>query len=180
MTSDHADLLERILAFDIDGEERSLSFSARLARENGWSRMYTDRVIVEYKRYVFLAVTSGIPVCPSEDVDAAWHLHLTYTCSYWKRFCEVLGRPLHHEPTKGGPAEAQKHLKMYVQTLAAYRETFGESAPRDIWPAAKERFGDDIKHRVVNTARNWVIPKAPVKRVTALVAVFVLIALFVP
>src|SRR5262245_503172 len=180
MTPERADLFARIQAFDVDGGEHALPFAARLARENGWSRTYADRVIVEYKRYVFLAVTSGITVCPSEDVDAAWHLHLTYTRSYWKRFCgEVLGRPLHHEPTKGGPAEAQKHLKMYAATLAAYREAFGGNAPQDIWPAAKERFGD-FKHRVVNTARNWVIPKAPVKRVVQLAVAFVLIAVFVP
>ena len=43
----------------------------------------------------------------SEQVDAAWHLHLTYTRSYWDRFCkETLGQPLHHDPTRGGPAEA--------------------------------------------------------------------------
>ncbi|MCI0703270.1 MAG: TIGR04222 domain-containing membrane protein [Planctomycetia bacterium] len=181
MRPEHADLFARIMAFDIDDGETALPFAARLAREQGWSRTFADRVITEYKRYVFLAVTSGITVCPSEDVDAAWHLHLTYTRSYWKRFCgEVLNRPLHHEPTKGGPAEAEKHLKMYAETLSAYRQAFGESPPADIWPSAKERFGEDIRHRVVNTGRNWVIPKPPVKRVAQFALAFVLIALFVP
>src|SRR5438067_11295839 len=111
MTAERAGLLARILAFDIDGGEVALPFAARLARENGWPRPYAERVVEEYKRFVFLAVTSGIIVCPAEDVDAAWHLHLTYTRSYWKRFCgEVLGRPLHHDPTKGGPDEGAKHL----------------------------------------------------------------------
>ena len=170
MTSDHAQLLHRILNFDIDGADgNALPFAARLARENGWSRAYADRVIAEYKRFVFLAMTSGKPVCPSEDVDAAWHLHLTYTRSYWQRFCgDVLGRPLHHEPTRGGPAEAQKHRAMYAGTLAAYEAAFGHEAPADVWTPARERFGDDLRHRVVNTARNWVIPKAPVKRAAQL------------
>ncbi|MBP3959281.1 TIGR04222 domain-containing membrane protein [Gemmata sp. G18] len=181
MSPDRSELLARVLAFDIDGDEVALPFAARLAREQGWSRTHTDRVIEEYKRYVFLAVTAGITVCPSEDVDAAWHMHLTYTKSYWKRFCgEVLGRPLHHEPTKGGPAEGAKHFAMYAETLTAYREAFGRAAPANIWPAGNERFGDDTRHRVVNVARNWVIPKAPVKRVAQLTAAFVLIALAVP
>lgn len=181
MSPDQADLYARILAFDIDGGEVALPFAARLARENGWSRPYADRVIAEYKRFVFLAVTGTAPVCPSEDVDAAWHLHLTYTRSYWKRFCgEVLGRPLHHDPTKGGAAEGEKHFAMYAATLAAYRTAFGQRAPADIWPAATSRFGDDMKHRAVNTSRNWVIPKAPVKRIAQLVALFVMISLFVP
>ena len=81
MSPDRSELLARILAFDIDGGESALPFAARLAREHGWSRTYADRVIEEYKRYVFLAATAGFTVCPSEDVDAAWHLHLTYTKS---------------------------------------------------------------------------------------------------
>ena len=70
-------------------EEVVLERVARLARENGWSRPYAERVVAEYKRYVFLAMTSDEPVCPSEDVDAAWPLHLTYTRSSWMRFCGV-------------------------------------------------------------------------------------------
>ncbi len=181
MSPDRSELLARILTFDIDGGESALPFAARLAREQGWSRTYADRVIEEYKRYVFLATTAGFVVCPSEDVDAAWHLHLTYTKSYWKRFCgEVLNRPLHHEPTKGGPAEGEKHLAMYADTLAVYRTAFGSDAPSDIWPGGAERFGDDTKHRAVNTARNWVIPKAPVKRVAQLTAAFALLAVAAP
>jgi uncharacterized protein (TIGR04222 family) len=182
MTPDRAALLDRILSFDVDGvDSPALPFAARLARENGWSRPHAERVIREYKRFVFLAMTAGFPVCPSEDVDAAWHLHLTYTRSYWKRFCgEVLGQPLHHDPTKGGPAEADKHLAMYDRTLAAYREAFGERPPADVWPPAAERFGDDLRHRVVNTAHNWVIPKAPIRRILQITAVGLLVALFVP
>jgi uncharacterized protein (TIGR04222 family) len=181
MSADRAGLLARIQAFDIDGGEVALPFAARLARENGWSRAYAARVVEEYKRFAFLAATGRAPVCPSEDVDAAWHLHLTYTKSYWQRFCaDTLGRPLHHEPTKGGPAEGAKHLAMYADTLAAYRAAFGHDAPADIWPAGDTRFGDDLSHRAVNTARNWVIPKAPVKRVAGLALAFVLVALLVP
>ena len=182
MTSDHAQLLHRIRNFNIDGNDASaLPFAARLARENGWSRAYADRVIEEYQRYVFLSVTGEKRVCLSEDVDAAWHLHLTYTRSYWKRFCgEILGRQLHHEPTKGGPAEAEKHLAMYAETLAAYKAAFGTEPPADIWTPAGERFGDDLKHRAVNTARNWVIPKAPVKHAARLTALVAVLALFVP
>ncbi len=181
MRPDRAQLLAQIESFDIEGNAVGLPFAARLARENGWSRAFADRVIVEYKRFVFLAMISDTPVCPSEDVDAAWHLHLTYTRSYWKRFCDgVLGRPLHHEPTKGGPAEHEKHLDMYGRTLALYHATFGQEPPRDIWTPADERFGEDLAHRVVNIARNWVIPKAPVKRLARLASLFAVVAVFVP
>jgi uncharacterized protein (TIGR04222 family) len=181
MTPERAELLARITAFDIDGGEVALPFAARLARENGWTRGHADRVVAEYKRFLFLAASGTRPVCPSEDVDAAWHLHLTYTRSYWGRLCrEVLGRPLHHDPTRGGPAEAQKHDAMYAHTFAVYREAFGHEPPTDIWPPAERRFGADTRHRVVNTASNWVIPKAPVRRAAALVCGFAVAAVLVP
>jgi uncharacterized protein (TIGR04222 family) len=164
------DLLHRIEEFDIDGPEPpALTFAARLARENGWGRSFAGRVVREYKRFVYLAVTAGRPVCPSEEVDAAWHLHLTYTRSYWKRFCgEVLGRPLHHEPTRGGPAEADKHRRMYERTLEVYRQAFGHEPPGDIWPATETRFVDPARFAPVDRAAYWVIPKSATRRGAAL------------
>src|SRR5687767_62987 len=80
----------------IGPEKAQLSFAERLARENGWSMVHADRVTREYKRFCFLAATAGHPVTPSDAVDQAWHLHLTYSRDYWQRFCpEVLGRALH-------------------------------------------------------------------------------------
>lgn len=168
-----SDLRSRIEEFNFDGPVTpALPFAARLAREHGWTRAFADRVVREYKRFVYLAVTAGRPVCPSEQVDAAWHLHLTYTRSYWKHLCgDVLGRPLHHDPTRGGPTEAGKHHRMYDETLAAYREAFGETPPPDVWPPAQTRFGEDAQQIVVNTTRNWVVPKARVKHAAAGLAV---------
>ena len=141
MTGDFQ-LLARIEAFNIDGGDRpAYSFAARLADENGWSRAFAERVIREYKRYVYLAMTEGRAVCPSDAVDEAWHLHLTYTRSYWVRFCgETLRGELHHDPTRGGSAEDDKHWRMYEATLVAYRAAFGETPPPDIWPPVATRF----------------------------------------
>lgn len=176
MAPDRAALWDAIRTFDIDGEPRALTFEARLARENGWSAAFARRAVLEYRRFVFLAAT-GAPVCPSEAVDAVWHLHLTYTRSYWERFCgEVFGKPLHHEPTKGGAVEGAKYRAMYAVALARYREAFGEAPPADIWPSADQRFGNAGRCLTVNTTRNWVVPKAPVRRfaTVALVAAVLL------
>src|SRR5678815_1017670 len=109
MKTNHVELWNKVEQFQLDSAEAALPFSARLARENNWSPDYAKRVIAEYKRFAFLAVVAGHPVSPSEDVDQAWHLHLTYTENYWKSFCiEVLGKPLHHQPTQGGSAEQSK------------------------------------------------------------------------
>ncbi len=182
MSPEHQGLWNRIQAFDIDGTApAALTFVTRLARENGWSRRYGEQVVNEYKRYMFLAAVSAEPICPSEDVDAAWHMHLTYTRSYWKRFCgDVLGTPIHHDPTRGGSAEAGKHLMMYERTLATYRLTFGQEPPAGIWPPAEQRFDEDLKHRVVNTTRNWIIPKAPIKKILGVTAATLTVAALIP
>jgi len=95
--------------YTIGPEDAVLPFAARLARENGWSTAYAARVIEEYKRFCFLAVTGDSEVTPSDAVDQAWHLHLTYSRDYWDRFCpEILGSQLHHGPTAGGGTERHR------------------------------------------------------------------------
>jgi hypothetical protein len=134
---------QAIEAYRIGPSDAALSFSARLARENRWSEDFACRVIEEYKRFCFLAVTAGHEVTPSDAVDQAWHLHLTYSRDYWARFCpEVLGRELHHGPTAGGTNERDRYFEQYAQTLKSYEAAFGP-APQDIWPDARRRFGRD-------------------------------------
>jgi uncharacterized protein (TIGR04222 family) len=164
MNREQAELYRRIQEFEIDEGPVAQPFTARLARENGWTKEYAERVVREYKKFAFLALAAGHPVTPSEQVDQAWHLHLTYTRSYWERFCQLLGRPLHHHPTQGGADENRKHVEQYRQTLASYRTVFGEEPPADVWPPASVRFGADLHGVRVNTAQNWVVSKDwPVK-----------------
>lgn len=164
-------LRTRLAAFSIDDPEAAFPFSARLARENSWSLEYTKRVLEEYKRFLFLAMTAGHPVTPSVEVDQAWHLHLTYTRSYWEELVPtVLGLPLHHGPTKGGRAEGEKFHDWYARTLESYQRLFGESAPEDIWPSAQTRFSRAARIRQVSEATHWVIRKPEWRRVRSTVA----------
>ncbi len=140
-----------ISRYTIGADDAALSFEQRLARENGWSASHAARVIEDYKRFCFLAVTAPHPVTPSDAVDQAWHLHLTYSRDYWERFCpEVLGRPLHHGPTAGGDAEQARYFEQYADTLKSYEAVFGETAPADLWPKASQRLLDDPRARRVH------------------------------
>jgi uncharacterized protein (TIGR04222 family) len=154
------DLWNRILAHRFDDPAARLTFTGRLARENGWTIGHAVRVVTEYRRFVFLAMTAGHAVTPSEDVDQAWHLHLAYTRDYWQTFCrDVLREPLHHGPTRGGASEAGRYDHQYRQTLAAYAAAFDAPPPADIWPTPEQRFGPDLAWRRVNVASHWVVPK---------------------
>ncbi len=149
-------------SYTIGPDDAALSFARRLARENGWSAEYAARVIEEYKRFCFLALTAGEEVTPSDQVDQAWHLHLTYTRDYWERFCpEVLGRPLHHGPTKGGGNERSRFFEQYARTLKAYEDCFG-LPPADIWPDAARRLVEDPKARRVHPRDGLVVPRTTV------------------
>ena len=100
--------------YSIGPDDAALSFAHRLARENRWSVAHAARVIEKYRRFCFLAVTAPHPVTPSDAVDQAWHLHLSYTRDYWERFCpDVLGRARHHGPTAGGGAEQARYFASY-------------------------------------------------------------------
>ncbi|MBD2096729.1 hypothetical protein H6F90_16485 [Trichocoleus sp. FACHB-591] len=167
MNVEQAKLYERIQAFSLNQPEAPLSFSQRLARENGWSLHYALQAIEEYKKFTFLAVASGHPATPSDPVDQVWHLHLSYTRSYWQEFCpKVLQTPLHHDPTQGGAAENQKFDDWYSKTLESYERFFGAKPPAEFWSTPKERFGRDLHFVRVNTQQNWILQKTQFHRTT--------------
>ena len=148
-------------AMRIEPAGASLTFTRRLARENGWSRRHAAAVVEEYKRFLYLAATGTSPVTPSDQVDQAWHLHLAYTRHYWGELCaRIIGRPLHHGPTAGGGAEGRKFRSYYADTLARYRDAFGTEPPADIWPPAELRFGS--RYQWVDRSRNFVLPRRSV------------------
>ena len=164
MNIKHVELLQKLEQFQLDSPEASLPFSARLARENNWSSDYARRVIAEYKRFAFLAIAAGHPVSPSEDVDQAWHLHLTYSENYWKVFCpEILGHPFHHHPTRGGQSESEKFNDWYARTLKSYETFFKDLPPADIWPSPQRRQKERHDFIRVDREQSWVVPKPRIR-----------------
>ena len=142
-------LWERLRNFSFDHGDGPRTFARRLAEEQGWSAEFTVRAIEEYRRFLLLFAlsekdevggSSGPPrvrIVPSVTVDEVWHLHLLYTQSYWGTLCgEILRRPLHHQPADGSVGEAASLGDVYLANREAYRATFGQEPPADIWPEA--------------------------------------------
>lgn len=152
-------LWQALSAYRVGPEDAALTFEARLARENGWSAADAERVYGEYLKFCYLAMTAGHEVTPSDAVDQAWHLHLTYTRDYWERFCpQVLGQVLHHGPTAGGQAEGARYFEQYARTLHSYEAAFGPP-PQDVWPNAARRFGHDPFALRVNPRDVVIVPR---------------------
>lgn len=161
MFYDESRLWSKLENYSINNPNDALTFSQRLARENGWTDHFTERVILGYKKFLLLCAISPHPVTPSDEIDQAWHLHLVYTKSYWNDLCkDILGKDIHHTPTEGGPAEKDKFIDYYESTLQLYREKFEEEPPSDIWPPTQQRFGNDDFVRA-NKTTHWIIPKRP-------------------
>lgn len=135
-------LWQRLERWNPDATGTGEPFTPALAREQGWSRRYAERVLAEYRRFLFLAVSAGHGVWPSDAVDRVWQLHRRETGAYRQTFCpQVLGVPLHHSPSRGSSLERQRLMLWYAKTLTTYRSCFGEAPPADIWPRPKRRFG---------------------------------------
>jgi hypothetical protein len=180
MTPIQKTLYDKLQNFSVDKSYIDFSFDKRLARENAWSLAYSRRVIAEYKKFLLLASTAGHPCTPSDQVDMAWHLHLTYTKSYWNDLCvNVLPAPLHHNPTEGGAAEGQKFEDWYARTRQSYREIFGYEPPADIWPPAQERFGKAPHFKRIDVSDYWLISKKQVQQQSTWISVAAVLLLVV-
>lgn len=169
---------EALSHYKIGPDDAQLDFAQRLARENGWSEKHAARVIGEYRRFCFLAVTADEELTPSDAVDQAWHLHLSYSRDYWERFCpEVLRRPLHHGPTPGGEEARGRYFEQYAQTLARYERVFGEEPPADVWPSGAQRLIEDPKARRIHP-RDAIIVSRKLARGAFWVAIALAIIIF--
>ncbi|HMV41395.1 MAG TPA: hypothetical protein PK079_04685 [Leptospiraceae bacterium] len=157
-TSKHYSFWTKIRDFQIDDTSAAFRFSDKLAKEQGWSKEYTDRVIDEYKKFIFLICVTGQSCTPSEDVDQAWHMHLVYTKSYWIDFCRnTIGREIHHTPSKGGSKETDNFKFQYEETKRLYENYFEEETPKDIWPDTESRF--QFYFRRIDLREYVLIPK---------------------
>jgi len=158
MTDYEVQLWNRIKTFEFDQPTTTFTFAKRLAKENGFTRHFAASIIEEYRKFIFLCCVSNGEIAPSHLVDLAWHLHLTYTRSYWTDLCEnTIDRPLHHNPTQGGQAEDRKFKGLYKDTLGLYKQYFLSDPPVEIWP--KENVPPPSALIEIDPGRHWVLPK---------------------
>jgi len=166
----NTELWNKLKVFQLDDQNSDFTFSERLARDNKWSHEFSLRVIQEYKKFIYLCCAGYGEITPSDAVDQAWHLHLTYTKSYWIDMCRnTLGRQIHHNPTKGGESERKRYSNDYDALGNAYLKEFGTEAPKDIWPSNKDRFSN-INFKRVNLSDYWLIKKPSLTKRSAVVA----------
>ncbi len=150
-------LWNSVESFSLDNNPNDpYNFSIRLAFENKWSEYITQQAILEYKKFMFLAATSGNMVSPSEVVDIVWHQHLLFSQSY-DAFCSLLGKRIDHVPSTHNPKQKVQFAKAKEYTKKVYEENFGKqpeafwsySNPYDSIPIQKSSRNADDAYKVL-------------------------------
>ena len=117
-------LLNKIISYEIANPNHQ-HFKERLMKQYTWTQSFTDRMILDYKRFMYLSVTAQHEVSPSPLIDRVWHEHLLYTKEYWNAWSDVLGKQVHHSPSTC-EADIIKFNLALEKTKILYEKTFGE------------------------------------------------------
>ncbi|WP_344796087.1 glycine-rich domain-containing protein [Litoribacillus peritrichatus] len=134
------DLLQNLDGFVVLNQGDPTLFFQKLSDEYNWSDDFCKSAFEEYKRFIFLAVTAEERVVPSVVVDKIWHMHMTFTVSYWHDLCrDVLQQELHHVPSPKSKSFETEDRQAYQQTLLRYNRVFGTEPPSKVWPAPKRQ-----------------------------------------
>ena len=80
------DLWNRLKAHAFNDPGATKSYAVKLAAAEGWTPDFTLRVIEEYRKFLYLTQISRGEATPSEIIDRAWHMHLTFTRNYGTGF----------------------------------------------------------------------------------------------
>lgn len=129
------EIKEKIFEFKVVCNSDRELFLKKLTVEQGWSPSFAKCAFVEYKRFIYLATISEDRIVPSKIIDKVWHLHLTFTKSYWQDLCrDLIGKEIHHTPSLADKASRTRDISDYQYTLNLYKSEFGTEAPRRYWP----------------------------------------------
>ena len=124
-------ILNDTLAFEFDSKNDNYGFTIRLAKENYWTYEFTQKAILEYKKFMFLAAINDEMVSPSEIVDTVWHQHLIFTKSY-NKFFKLLGKKIQHVPSTHNKEDFETFVNAKKRTKELYLQYFGEQ-DKSIW-----------------------------------------------
>jgi hypothetical protein len=135
---------EDFKSFQVNSDDLKGSFLFKLANENVWTIEFSELVYHEYLRFIYLCALSEDMLVPSKVIDQVWHLHLSYTNSYWIEMCEgIFDKNIYHVPSDGSECDRRKLFESYQSTLHLYREVFDEEPPSNIWGRSNLGFDDE-------------------------------------
>jgi len=103
----------------------------KVAKTNGWSDEYKNKVSEEYMKFLYIIKYYGHGAVPSKMVDLVWHQHILDTKIYMKDMKAIFGRYIHHNPSYT-IKQRQKTSGLYKIFKQKYYAAFGKM-PKDVW-----------------------------------------------
>lgn len=102
-----------------------------MQQQMGANAEMAQRVIEEYRKFLFLAMRAGHQVIPPGIVNDVWMMHLQNAQNYWENLGQMISeRPLSQGVDAKELASMADHWKA---TLESYERVFGTKPPMDIW-----------------------------------------------
>lgn len=110
-----------------------------IEQQMGTSAEMGQRVVEEYRKFLFLAMRAGHQVIPPGVINDVWMTYMQNAQNYW----ENLGKMITERPLAGGmDAKTMGEAgDAWAATLKSYEAIFGTKPPADIWgmgPAAQD------------------------------------------
>ena len=114
------------------------AFAAKLSRKLNWEKKFALRAIWEYKKFIYLGVTSDFSVTPSKVIDQVWHEHILFSNGY-RKFCkEIIKYDFDHNPELVFvSSQTEAFQSQYFHTIELYKKEFGSDPPAEIWDITK-------------------------------------------
>lgn len=107
----------------------------RIMKNYDRSQEYAEGIVREAKRMLFLRWESNHHICPSVEIDDAWHEMILFT-RWYAEFCEYIGGFVHHNPEPVAPPAQgtnEEGVLLYDETMENYRKIFGEEPDKRFW-----------------------------------------------
>lgn len=125
-------------------ERHCRTFIHNVRKDGDWTDESAERLVEEYRRFLYLKARSGGQLTPPKVIDKVWHMHLAMGDDFKARFCTEIGIKMIHETGMARDVA----LASYTRGYETYAEEFGGRPPKDIWPSPsnsrKESFCDTI------------------------------------
>ncbi len=102
----------------------------RLMKVYKLDKDFAEGIVREAKRMLHLSQVSGKPICPSVEIDDAWHEMIVFT-RFYHDFCKFLGTEyIHHTPEPDVPdgESGSEGVSLYDETVKNY-ETYLKVKP---------------------------------------------------
>lgn len=94
----------------------------------GWTDEKLRQAVADYEKFLKLAAKyTDIPLAPTRDIDAVWHLHMLHPVAYANDCERLLGYTLDHDGGFGQtPDELPVLKKVFARTADLWEREYGE------------------------------------------------------